>query len=511
LLKADRRRFIKCALITAAAAATRNSLIAAAEAAAPPWATDPRRPQYHLLPAANWMNDPNAPVFWQGSYHMFYQYNPNGAYWGDMHWGHAVSPDMVHWRHLPVAFTPTPGGPDAAGCFSGTAVVDGHRVAVLYTGVVSASEDDATIRDGVNSLRETQCLAIAADRDLTTWTKVPQPVIAAPPPGINVTGFRDPSPWRQGDSWYMVVGSGIRGKGGAILLYRSQDLHNWEYLHIVAGGPGSGANSANPVDSGDMWECPDLFPLGNQHVLIYSSQGKAYWQSGDLDPKELLFHPRRQGILDYGSFYAPKTQLDRSGNRILWGWVPETRPLAEYRASGWAGLMSLPRVLTLDDDGQLRISVAPAVDSLRKKPQVLNVSADEEQNQRQIAEMHLEQCCGEIRCTVKRGAKPLTLSLIGEEAWLTAKYDPALPGQILLDDQPLSMPPPKTGELEIHMYIDGSVVEVFVNGHVACTRRFYYSGTTAPRTGLQVAGNTASLAGLSIWQLAPISTNRLTA
>ena len=122
-------------------------------------AADPRRPQFHLLPAANWMNDPNGPIYWKGNYHMFYQYNPHGAYWGDMHWGHAVSPDMVHWRHLPVALAPTPGGPDAAGCFSGTSVIDGDRVAVVYTGIVSAPEREATIRDGVNSFKESQCLA----------------------------------------------------------------------------------------------------------------------------------------------------------------------------------------------------------------------------------------------------------------------------------------------------------------------------------------------------------------
>ena len=80
-------------------------------------------PQFHLLPHANWMNDPNGPIYWNGQYHMFYQYNPDGAYWGNMHWGHAVSPDMVHWRHLPVALAPTPGSPDADGCFTGTAVI----------------------------------------------------------------------------------------------------------------------------------------------------------------------------------------------------------------------------------------------------------------------------------------------------------------------------------------------------------------------------------------------------
>ena len=81
-------------------------------------AEDPLRPQFHLLPRANWMNDPNGPIYWNGQYHMFYQFNPDGAYWGNMHWGHAVSPDMVHWRHLAVALAPTPGSPDADGCFT---------------------------------------------------------------------------------------------------------------------------------------------------------------------------------------------------------------------------------------------------------------------------------------------------------------------------------------------------------------------------------------------------------
>src|SRR6202011_2233250 len=143
-----------------------------------------------------------------------------------------------------------------------------------------------------------------------------------------------------------------------------------EYLHVVAGSSKAGAGDAtNPVDSGDMWECPDLFPLGNKHVLIYSTQGKVFWKTGELDPNELIFHEQQSGLLDHGSFYAPKTQLDKSGNRILWGWIPETRPVEEYRASGWAGLMSLPRILTLGENGRLRITPAPAVEKLRRHEQ----------------------------------------------------------------------------------------------------------------------------------------------
>src|SRR6202140_913255 len=87
-------------------------------------AADPLRPQFHLLPAKNWMNDPNGPIYWQGRYHMFFQYNPGAAVWGDMHWAHAVSSDMIHWRHLPIALAPSPGPADADGCVTGSAVKD---------------------------------------------------------------------------------------------------------------------------------------------------------------------------------------------------------------------------------------------------------------------------------------------------------------------------------------------------------------------------------------------------
>ncbi|HLI76244.1 MAG TPA: glycoside hydrolase family 32 protein, partial [Acidobacteriaceae bacterium] len=165
----NRRELLKAGAVLGAAAGVANvrgmagsawgAEAGSIEALEAKLARDPRRPQFHLLPKRNWMNDPNAPVYWKGRYHMFFQYNPDGAIWGDMHWGHAVSPDMVHWKHLPVALAPTPGGPDAEGCFSGTAVIDGDEVAVLYTGVVNAPESEATLRDGVHSLRETQCLA----------------------------------------------------------------------------------------------------------------------------------------------------------------------------------------------------------------------------------------------------------------------------------------------------------------------------------------------------------------
>jgi beta-fructofuranosidase len=488
-------------------------------------AKDPRRPQFHLLPAANWMNDPNGPIFWKGKYHMFFQYNPKTAsFSGPMHWAHAVSPDMVHWKHLPIALAPTPGGPDADGCWTGTAVVRNGVVTLLYTGVVHAPEAEATIRDGEHSLRESQCYATSTDADLVHWTKRATPVIAAPPKGLQVTGFRDPTPWFQNGAWYMAVGSGIKDKGGVILLYKSSDLENWEYQHILASHgqtTGSGGVS-NPVDAGDMWECPDFFELGGKHVLIYSTQGKVSWQTGRLDPKEMIFHPEQSGLLDYGSFYAPKTQLDKAGNRILWGWIQEARPVEEYRAAGWAGVMSLPRVLTVGQDGRLKIAVAPAVEKLRKHEQSLHLAPVTAGDKDLLSSARLKDACGELLCVVKPSPEPFTLDLLTpvdphdktavstQSSYMSIRYSHANPRELVVDQQrlPINL---ATGEpLELRFYVDGSVIELYVNNQVTSTKRFYYPGSTAPEIAVSITGKASDITRLSLWQFTPISSDRLT-
>ena len=260
-----RRKVLTGLALTTGAALTRTlpalQLSDAAPAAQKP--ADPMRPQYHLQPARGWMNDPCGPIYWGGRYHMFFQYNPHAAVWGDMHWAHAVSPDMIRWRRQPIALAPTPGGPDQDGCFTGTAVVaDGNPHPALHRRAQGADRQ-ATLRDGNSNLRETQCLAVAEDDALLHWRKLPQPVIAAPPAGMDITGFRDPSPWREEKEgpWYMVVASGRRGVGGNVLLYKSSDLQPMAIPASVAQGKRSGKAGANPVDTGEMWECPDFFAL----------------------------------------------------------------------------------------------------------------------------------------------------------------------------------------------------------------------------------------------------------
>ncbi len=472
-------------------------------------ATDPLRPQFHLLPAKNWMNDPNGPIFWNDMYHMFFQYNPNAAVWGDMHWAHAVSPDMIHWRHLPIALAPTLGWADADGCFTGSAVDDRGTASIVYTGVKSSTPEMATLRDGTHTFREVQCLATSTDPQLRTWTKWKNPIIE-PPADPLLAGFRDPFLWRDRDVWYLGVGSGIRKQGGRVLLYRSKNLRQWEYLHPLVSGAWIGRENTNPVDSGEMWECPDFFPLGLKHVLLYSTAGKVIWETGDLDPKDLVFHSLRRGVLDHGAYYAQKTQLDAKGNRILWGWIPETRPEAALRAAGWAGCMALPRVLTLNLQNDLEMRVAPAAQSLReRKLATVGSQASSEVRSGTIRSLTIQNLAGELLW--KTGPEPSSLMIRDSVGpWWSVKVSQSGTNTILhVNEKAIELRAKSANEIKFHLFLDASVAEFFCNDLHVVTSRIYRK----PSGPLHIQINDSDLGGLKAleaWQLSPISADRLT-
>lgn len=474
-------------------------------------AADQLRPQFHLLPAQNWMNDPNGPIYWKGRYHMFFQYNPNAAHWGDMHWAHAVSADMIHWRHLPVALAPTAGWDDADGCFTGSAVNDRGVATLIYTGVKAVTAERATLRDGVHNFREVQCLATSSDPELRTWKKWERPILE-PPDDALLTGFRDPFLWQQGAYWCLGVGSGQRKQGGRILLYRSRNLHDWEYLHPLASGDWTERDSVNPVDSGEMWECPDFFPLGGKHVLLYSTARQVLWETGELDAKELVFHPRRRGVLDYGAYYAQKTQLDAKGNRILWGWIPETRPEDEFVSAGWAGCMALPRVLSLDANGDLEMRFAAEIQSLRAKPFAtagLDRSAPSLSMGRVLQDIRIENVAGELRWNIKTPRCNFNLQ-DRSGSWWSMQLEPkdATTAKFSVNGKTVDLPIGPKQAFSFHLVVDASVAELLCNDKHAITTRIYRK----PNGPLRISGdsNLAHLEDLQAWQIRPISSDRLT-
>ena len=520
-----RREFV------AVASATLASVALGGRSLSNPLATDRHRPRFHLMPPSAWLNDPNGPLHWKGRYHLFYQYSPVISNFGTKYWGHAVSSDLVHWKNLGIALAPTPGGPDKNGCWSGSAVVVNGVPTLVYTGATWSAENERAER-AKGLVPERQMVAVAADPNdvkLTKWIKVAEnPVLPAPPAGMKAVGWRDPSLWNEGDTWYMVIGSGEVGTGGMALLYSSKDLRNWTYLHPLAvAKPDPSMDPTRPGSS--MWECPDFFFLQGKPVLLVA-RGNGYLTGTYSDHR---FQQESRGQIDYGfAAYAQKTMADEKGRRIWWAWIHEKRSPQSLVAAGWAGLMSLPRVLTLQRDGSLGVEPVPELKVLRRGRK--RISGQRIEPNGPLLLKQLASDCAEIEAEIELGDSHQAglrvrstddgseQTLIGYDRDSQKLFSDTTSSST--DPETLKLPQPlfgrgiqsgplnigKTELLKLRIYIDASVIEAFANGKVSLSDRVYPANAASLGIGLFAKGGTARLRSLTLWELAPISSDRLT-
>ncbi len=480
--------------------------------------TDSHRPRYHFQPASAWMNDPNGLIYWKGYYHLFYQYVPDDPPWESKHWGHAISKDLVHWTDLPIALAPTPGGPDQDGCFSGCAVNNNGVPTLIYT--------------GVKGNQQLPCLASSAD-DLLTWQKYPgNPIIAAPPQDLDLVAFRDHTIWKEESTWFQLIGTGIKGVGGAVLLYRSPDLLEWEYMYPLYSGD---RNGTEPVWTGSMWECPDFFPLGNKYVLIVSvfdedefherayKRCLHYAASFVGDYSDHAFTPLTQSIIDYGGyFYAPQSMPDPQGRRLQFGWLWEGRSDEAQWAAGWAGVMSLPRVLTLTADNMLRFEPVPEIKQLRGSHRSLSDYSMLPTSLTQIEGIQGDCLEIQIECILDQTTEvgiAVRCSPDCEEQTLIL-YN-CLQGLLQIDRQRSSLSEDverdiRSGPLRLasgeslflHIFLDCSVIEVFANYKLCMSSRVYPSRNDSLGMGVFVKGGSARIKALDIWEMQAIKENQ---
>lgn len=306
------------------------------------------RPDFHLSPRTGWMNDPNGFSYYKGQYHMFYQYFPYASKWGPMHWGHAVSDDLLHWEYLPVALAPDELY-DRDGCFSGSAIElpDGRHL-LMYTGVVREHQEHDIYREV-----QTQCIAIGDGTDYEKYEQNPVLDEKDLPEGGSRFDFRDPKIWRRDDGTYAcAIGNRPADGSGQILLYTSVDGLHWNFKSVLA---------SNHDRFGKMWECPDVFELDGKWVLLTSPQdmlpeGFEYHNGngtlcllGDFNEKTGTFHEIHNQSIDYGiDFYAPQTVLTPDGRRVMIGWMQNWDSCSiRPPEAPWLGQMSLPRELSI--------------------------------------------------------------------------------------------------------------------------------------------------------------------
>ena len=461
-------------------------------------AADPHRPVYHFLPPRNWMNDPNGLIHFAGRYHMFYQHNPQSAWWGTPSWGHAVSADLLHWKDLPHALHPDMPY-DAGGAYTGCAVDNEGTPTIVYTGNGTGPPE---------SHAQVQCLA-TGDGRMVRWRKHPRnPVIAAAPEGFSTRDFRDPYVWRRGRTWHMVVGTRDSVGRGAVLLYKSPDLIEWRFVGPLLRAAGRG--------QGTMWECPNFFPLGRRWVLIVSPVplGRAIYFTGRFDGRRLA--PERTGEIDAGgALYAPQTFADASGRRILFGWLWERRSRRAAARAGWAGVMTLPRVLTMARDGGLGFAPAAEIESIRRRKWQFAPAHVAQSGAMPLDELPGD--CLEVRAAFEPGSAArfglkVRCSPRGAERTLVG-YD-CRGGALFVDTRrssrsraaitgvfraPLKL---ARGEpLDLRVFLDRSVLEVFANGRACLTGRIYPTLPASHRAAVFAEGGTAELRSLTAWQL----------
>lgn len=306
-------------------------------------ASDTYKPQYHYSPPTGWMNDPNGLVFLNGEYHLFYQYYPYGIQWGSMHWGHAVSTDLIHWNHLPIALFP-----DKLGTiFSGSAVADHENTASFGDGKGCLVAVFTHFKYGL----QRQSLAFSHDGG-RSWFKYENNPVLKNPFKIH---FRDPKVFWHHDSqrWIMLIAC-----GNHVRFYSSPDLKNWEYTGQF--GRREGAH-------GSVWECPDLFEMQvhdeseiKKWVMLVSikkhapngGSGMQYFTGHFNDSAFVSDNPPEQICwLDYGKDnYAGVTwnNIPASDNRRIYiGWMNNWQYARSFPAKVWRGAMTIPRELTL--------------------------------------------------------------------------------------------------------------------------------------------------------------------
>ena len=482
---------------------------------------DPHRPIYHYVNPEHTLNDPNGLCFWQGRWHLFYQaYPPEDP---RQHWGHAVSDDLIHWRDLPYAIYPNP----EECCFSGAALVEEDRVIAIYHGTKVGN-----------------MVAVSHDPLLLNWEKLTGgPVIPIASADGSPLPYRvfDPCIWKKGEHYYALSGgtlphaaSGKRTR--ANFLFRSPNLVDWDYLHPFV-------EDDRFTLVGDDGACPYFWPIGDRHILLfYSHMSGGQALLGDYDTERDKFVVTSQHSFNFGAYgpggvHAPSATPDGKGGIYVIFNMNPAKP-----TEGWNQIMTLPRRLTLqgtDKIGRDTLLVEPAgdVESLRREHRqmagltlpanqeivlgsirgdAIELMAEIETNDAPLVELNVLRSPGKEEYTRiafyrERGFRDWERY----NGWQRDRLAAATDSLISIDSSYSSLLPdvrsraPETGPvflerdepLRLRVFVDRSVVEVFVNGKQCVAMRVYPGREDSVGVSLRSQGQDARLVSLDAWQM----------
>lgn len=483
---------------------------------------DHHRPQYHLTPTAHWMNEPHAPLYFNGRYHLFFQKNPHGPFWHQIHWGHWISEDLAHWQELPIALYPEQGDltPDAV--WSGSAALDANGEPALF---FTAGNDSAASRQRTGLARPTDI----SDPMLTKWTMHPAPVTLQQRGQGDFGNFRDPFVFKDGskDRWYQLVTSGIPGGSGTALVFDSDNLVDWTYR-----GPLFSTNINKYPEVGTVWELPVLLPIGTgvdgrpRHVFMLSPVGEGsvrevwywigVWESADYRFVPDHEEPRK---FDFGRdhFTGPSGFVDpKTGRAIVFSIAQGEATPQQEQLSGWAHNAGLPVEMWLGDDDRLRLAPIEELQLLRSETLIELRDVDLATARSALANATGDSL--EIEIVAELPAKSdesLTLTFRkapdgSEQTQL--RYRPG-DERFEIDRTRTTLNPDMRthgvqggtasgagNEVRLRVYLDRSMVEAYLNDLKTLTSRVYPSQLDA--TGLDIdAPDGARFESLTVWRM----------
>jgi len=466
---------------------------------------DFNRPKYHILPAANWTNEMHGLIYHDGRYHLFNQKNGANLLLNTINWGHYSSPDLINWtEHRPV-LSPEK-GKDELGIWSGHSVLFEGKPALIYTAG----------RPGQNGIG----LAFPKDTTLLNWEKYSgNPVIDGPPTGYQRTDLRDPYVFKEGNSWYMAIGYGITENGvekGALLLYKSGDFKKWEFLHTLFTG------DPDNDDSGVFWEMPVFWKQNGKYILLVNKvpyKGvpavSLYWTGDFINERFVPDNKIPKKLEVINRLLSPSVASDAEGRTTAIAIIPDEITAQAAYNQGWNHLYSIPRTWELEN-GTIYQKPHHVLEKLRMNEQSFKEQSIEPGNPLLLSS-GIHQV--EIKAAFNTANSRKFGFVIGKNkntSEQTLIYYDAEKQEIIVDDSrsskrsniPLNIRKgsyslPANSEVEWHMFIDGSVVEVFINGKDAFTTRLFPLFKESTDVELFSESGSISLNKAQVWELKP--------
>ncbi len=483
---------------------------------------DKYRPRYHFVIPEGIAHpfDPNGAIYWKGRYHLFYifqPYRPRKGHRGDC-WAHISSHDLVHWRFHPTALKPADDDPEVA-IYSGNAFLDKDGVpTIIYQGLGAGN-----------------CIAKATDDNLDHWEKsrsnpvIPYPefvldndraefrIILDKLPEYGKYDVWDPHAWLDGDTYYSISGDNDSWPAKQATLWKSKDLEKWKLV----------GDFFHHDEPGGVLDCPDFFKLGNKYVLLYLNEGLKY-TIGDFRNEQ--FYPEKHGTMTWksGVGYAPESLLDNKGRRIMWAALNDSRThwgeaQIQLTEHAWAGTLTLPRVLSLDKNGVLNMEPVEELKVLRAEHvQKKNLSVKNSElriddikgndleldiniSPQDAKEFGIKVCCapdGSEQTTIVYDSKKknvrvdLSRTSLDKSLmeWFYERHN-------YKQEAELKLKPNET--LNFHIFLDRSVMEIFVNNRLCLTHRIYPSRDDSKGIVLFAKGGKIKIPVFNAWKMHP--------